>query len=185
MSAPYINVLYEKWNLYESGSNDIIHELYELYYPNFIAYAYKHTRCKYLSEDVVSETIYKLLTLPNKERKRIVDVLKINALGFIMVMIKNKSIDHQRQKGNRFRLLTENIHKFTSFSRNNSENSFVNDTLAVLLNSLQPREREIFSLHMDGYSNDEIALQLKISYNTVKNNIYESRIKIKKKLDLI
>ena len=48
-----------------------------------------------------------------------------------------------------------------------------------MLNSLQPREKEILKLHLEGYSNDEIAKYLGISYNSVKNNIYEAKKKLK------
>jgi DNA-directed RNA polymerase specialized sigma24 family protein len=37
----------------------------------------------------------------------------------------------------------------------------------------------VIELHIEGYRNEEIADRLNLSYNTVKNNIYEARQKLK------
>ena len=69
---------------------------------------------------------------------------------------------------------------FASSQENESLKKFSEDGIKLLLHNLQPREQEILQLHINGYTNEEIAKHLKITYNTVKNNIYESKLKIRK-----
>ncbi len=49
----------------------------------------------------------------------------------------------------------------------------------LMLAKLEPREKEIIQLHINGFSNDEISDKLNLKYNTVKNNIYEAKLKLR------
>jgi hypothetical protein len=48
------------------------------------------------------------------------------------------------------------------------------------LKHLSPKEAEVFKLHLDGFSNDEIKEKLGVSYATVKNQLYDAKKKLRK-----
>ena len=54
------------------------------------------------------------------------------------------------------------------------------EAIKHLLNNLPKREREVIELHLQGYKNEEIATQLNISYNTVRNTLHNAKQHIKK-----
>ena len=54
------------------------------------------------------------------------------------------------------------------------------EAIKHLLNNLPNREREMIELHLQGYKNEEIATQLNISYNTVRNTLHSAKQRIKK-----
>jgi RNA polymerase sigma factor (sigma-70 family) len=49
-----------------------------------------------------------------------------------------------------------------------------------LIDYLSNREKEILQLHLQGFKNDEIATQLNISYNTVRNTLHSAKQRVKK-----
>ena len=54
------------------------------------------------------------------------------------------------------------------------------EAIKQLLNNLPAREKEMIELHLQGYKNEEIAVQLNISYNTVRNTLHNAKQRIKK-----
>lgn len=173
------------WNNYVNGQNDNISLLYKEYYLHLILVAYKYVRCNEASKDIVSEVFNKLLMLNKEERAKAAPVLKANSIGFLTIMVKNKCIDYIRQKKNRSSLLEEEWYSKNYFSYNEAENKFAIEVITMTMEKLPPREKEILAKHFEGFKNDEIANELGISYNSVKNNIYEAKIKIKRILKLI
>lgn len=167
------------WLTYASGENTSISVLYVFYKKPLLLLAYKYLRNEKASEDIVADTFEKLLSLNEKERKQLVDSLKTNPMSYLSIIVKNKCLDYLKKEKNRYRLL-ENFKRMIPIeSLNDAYIKFTREGLAIMLDYLEPREREIIELHINGFTNDEIAQKLNLKYNTVKNNIYEAKLKLK------
>jgi RNA polymerase sigma factor (sigma-70 family) len=89
-------------------------------------------------------------------------------------------MDHQKIKANRERIDVSVRLIYRQDTLNIAFDKLSSDELVRMLDLLQPRQREILHLHIIGYRNEEIAEKLGITYNTVKNNIYEARLRLRK-----
>ncbi|MBL0202197.1 MAG: sigma-70 family RNA polymerase sigma factor [Chitinophagaceae bacterium] len=166
-------------NNYINGDNQAVADLYACLKDRLLLTAYNFCRNKEISRDVVQVVFEKMILLPIKKRSEYFGNSEDNIEAYLSVAVKNKCIDVQRIKVNREKIIYSIRHLFTAKVENSSLERFCQDGLREMLKNLQPREQEIISLHLEGYTNDEIAAQLNISYNTVKNNIYESKKKLK------
>src|SRR5690625_6359515 len=94
-------------------------------------------------------------------------------------MAKNQAIDYHRKKAK----ATISFEETSTLSHSQSPNAILNlieedliSKLQHLLNTLSPRQKEIFILsRMKGFSHDEISFQLNISNKTVRNHLFEDR----------
>jgi RNA polymerase sigma factor (sigma-70 family) len=168
------------WERYAAGNNTASTTLYTRYQKHLLLVAYKYVRCEANAEDIVADLFEKLLAMNTAERKTITAVLLHNPVGYLTVAIKNKSIDYLKIKHNRENIIINIRYWFTSNEKNIAYQQFTHDALELMLTRLEPREREIMQLHLAGYRNEEIANKLNLSYNNVKNNIYEARVKLKR-----
>jgi RNA polymerase sigma factor (sigma-70 family) len=164
---------------YIEGRSYAVGELYDRFKNRLLLLAYNYCQDKELSRDIVQDVFEKLLILPVEKRKEYFGTPDINILAYLTVIIKNKCIDAKRISSNREKILNSSRYPFNSSIKITSLERFSIDGLNEMLTNLQPRERQIIQLHINGYSNQEIASSLNISYNTVKNNIYDSRKKLK------
>jgi RNA polymerase sigma-70 factor (ECF subfamily) len=168
------------WEQYAIGSNSALNTLYIQYHKHLLLVAYKYLRSKENAEDVVADLFEKLLAMNTDERKTITTVLIHNPIAYLTVAIKNKSIDYLKIKQNRENIILHIRYWITQDEKNLAFQQFAHDALELMLTRLEPREREIMQLHLHGYRNEEIANKLNLSYNNVKNNIYEARVKLKR-----
>jgi RNA polymerase sigma-70 factor (ECF subfamily) len=168
------------WERYAAGNNTALTTLYIRYQKHLLLVAYKYLRCEANAEDIVADLFEKLLAMNTAERKTITAVLMHNPVAYLTVAIKNKSIDYLKIKQNRENIIIHIRYWFNQHEKNIAFQQFAHDALELMLAQLEPREREIMHLHIAGYGNEEIATQLNLSYHTVKNNIYEARLKLKR-----
>lgn len=164
---------------YISGNNEVIGKIYLSYRNTLLLIAYKYTRDTDLSLDIIQDIMEKLISLPVEKRKEYFNYTENRLLAYLTIFIKNRCLDIIKKKKNREKIL----HSIRSYIMMDSTNEgftiFMKDMLNTVTKGLQPREAEILQLHLEGYANDEIAERLNITYNTVKNNIYESKKKVK------
>ena len=166
-------------NNYINGDNQAIEEIYFELKNRLLLIAYNYSRDKNVSKDIVHDVFEKLFHLTIENRKKYFSDSHNSLIAYLTIFIKNKCIDLKKTRTNRERIIQSIRHTFNTESENSSLEKFIYDALKEMLNSLQPREKEILKLHLEGYSNDEIAKYLGISYNSVKNNIYEAKKKLK------
>ena len=164
---------------YIQGDNQAVAELYTRLKDRLLLLAYNYCRNKEMSQDMVQDLFEKMMSLPVKKRNDYFGRLDTNIEAYLSVAIKNKCLDAKKINNNREKILYSVRYLFNPTIKNSSLEKFCHDGLKVMLGKLQPREKEIIQLHLDGYSNDEIADRLNLTYNTVKNNIYESKKKLK------
>lgn len=166
-------------NSYIQGDNQAVAELYTRLKDRLLLLAYNYCRNKEMSQDMVQDLFEKMMLLPVEKRNDYFGRLDTNIEAYLSVAIKNKCLDAKKINNNREKILYSVRYLFNPTIKNSSLEKFCQDGLRAMLGKLQPREKEIIQLHLDGYSNDEIAARLNLTYNTVKNNIYESKKKLK------
>ena len=165
---------------YIEGRNEALGDIYVSLSKQLLLFAYYHCRDKELSRDILQDVFEKMASIPVEQRKEYFQPAERNLVGWLHLVIRNKCIDHFRVHSNREKILTGIRYLFNGQTENDSLDHFLQDGFGQLLDRLQPREQEIVRLHLAGYNNEEIAVKLNISYNTVKNNIYESKLKLRK-----
>jgi len=168
------------WNLYLNGDNASIEEIHKLYAAKLLVLAYKYTRNKTHSEDIVYDLFERLMSINVLERNRLLSLVKLNPMGLLSVIVKNKCLDEIKINTNREKILKFIRLSIHSEEQNNAYNKFAQDFLEEMFSYLEPKEAQILRMNLSGFSNQEISKQLGISYHTTKNNIYEARKKLKK-----
>jgi RNA polymerase sigma-70 factor (ECF subfamily) len=171
--------LEQYWAEYALGKNDLMTMLYSQYKLPLLMVAYKYLRCEKSSEDIVADTFEKLIVMSTKDRQQLIETLKINPIAYLSIIVKNKSLDALRKTKNRYRILDSVKQLVTTEVDNEAYVKFLDEGLELMLAKLEPREKEIIQLHINGFSNDEISEKLNLKYNTVKNNIYEAKLKLR------
>jgi RNA polymerase sigma-70 factor (ECF subfamily) len=177
-----LNNEYEEtiWNLYLNGDNESIEQIHKLYGAKLLILAYKYTRNKTHAEDIVYDLFERLLSISIMERNRLLSAVRLNPVGLLSVIVKNKCLDEIKMITNREKILKFIRLSIHSEEQNNAYNKFAQDFLEEMFSYLEPKEAQILRMNLSGFSNQEISKQLGISYHTTKNNLYEGRKKLKK-----
>lgn len=135
-------------------------------------YFLKQVENKSHAKDLTQEILLKLWS--NRDKMSHIR----NLDKYIFTMAKNQTIDFYRKKNE----ITISIEETPMISCSQSPNAILNlieedlkSKLQILLNTLSPRQKEIFILsRINGLSHDEISFQLNISNKTVRNHLFEA-----------
>jgi len=132
------------------------------------------------AEDVVSDFMEKLLTLA--ERDDFLANFKSDAemLGFVRISIRNACYDILRKRKNRGSILRQLNSGLQFWKRPEAFDLFQNEAIELMLLELSEREKEIFALHRQGFKQHEIAEKLQLSELTVRNTLYNARVRIRR-----
>lgn len=163
----------------QKGSYKAFNAIYDMYADKLYGFALAHTKSQQISEDIVQETFLKLWN----NRKTLSTEGSFQSLLF--TISKHKMIDIFRSQINNveFEFYVEYIED-TNICDNEIENKlFYDDFLKALKISkklLSERQLEIFELSREnGKSIEEIADKLRLSEQTVKNQLTTSLKKIR------
>ncbi len=163
-----------------NGDNDALGELYTLYYSSLIMVAYRYTLNTEKSKDIVGLVFEKLLSFSTSKRQTFFLHPEKGMYPLLLSIIKNKALDEIKQN-KRHQEIKKQIESTTSFfSTNTIFVRFEEEAIKQLIDYLSNREKEILQLHLQGFKNDEIAIQLNISYNTVRNTLHSAKQRVKK-----
>ena len=156
------------WTLFLLGDDRALGELYHVLFEPLVFVAYHRVKNMEHARDIVSELFVTLLTTSTEVRKtKWQNVESIQA--YLTTAVKNKAIDFIRSERSHFDILEQLPTKQLT-----ENNVGVLDGLRVL----PSKETELFQLHLDGYSNTEIAEQNMISEKTVRNKLSMTRRKM-------
>lgn len=146
--------------------------LFDSYKNRVYGYVLAIAHSPYAAEEITQEIFIKLWLcrdlLPQVE----------NLDGYIFTIARNRTLNYLRKAAYDTRLLRE-LQQFASPEQNNvEERALVTDYEQLLrdaLSLLSPQRRLVFQLSRDGGLNHEqIAEQLHLSRNTVKNHMVEA-----------
>jgi RNA polymerase sigma-70 factor (ECF subfamily) len=165
---------------YMNGSDESLGELYSMYYSSLIMIAYKYTQNTEKSKDLVGFVFEKLLCFNHSKRETIFLHPTKGLYPLLISIIKNKALDDLKQHKVREEIKKQIVSSTNVISTNSIFSRFEEDAIKQLLYNLPNREKEILQLHLQGFKNEEIANQLQISYNTVRNTLHSAKQRVKK-----
>lgn len=125
------------------------------------------------AEDAVSACFEKLL-----KNQIVLERNEEEIKAWLKTVIKNYCLDYLKTKTNRQKIV--NLLNFDYLINSKWYEKVEKDNLNRMLKLLSNKEAEVFDLHLKGYSNDEIASQLNVSYATIKNQLYDAKKKLRK-----
>lgn len=153
-------------------SDDPFKRLFDSYKNRIYGYVLAIAHSPYAAEEITQEIFIKLWLcrdlLPGVE----------NLDGYIFTIARNRTLNHLRKAGYDARLLRELQERMMLQHNNVEERALATEYDRLLrdaLSRLSPQRRLVFQLSRDGGLNhSEIAEQLHLSRNTVKNHMVEA-----------
>ena len=143
--------------------------LFEQYKKRIYIYVFKIVKSSFIAEEITQEIFIKLWLFSDR-------LSEINNLdGFVFKIVRNHTLNHLRKVAYDDRLLKE-ILAFTAREQNNIDEKITATDYQLLvqkaLDCLSPQRRLVYELsRKKGLNHEEIANQLDLSKNTVKNHI--------------
>jgi RNA polymerase sigma-70 factor (ECF subfamily) len=161
--------------LYEiaSGNEDAFELLFEQQRGRLYNYMLKITKSKVVAEEIVLDVFLKLWI----GRELLPEIKNMDA--FLNKVAYNKALDFLKiasRKKEIHRLVAKQIETCQEQEADHKLlDSEYQSILKKALDQLSPQRRIIFTLsRMEGLTNEEIAQQLQLSRNTVRNTLHES-----------
>jgi RNA polymerase sigma-70 factor (ECF subfamily) len=144
-------------------------QLFMRYYPKLCLFVDNLIGDRDSAEDIVQELFIKLWT----NRKTI--ELQTTLSGYLFQTAKNMAFNFVRDETNRRTILKKIGEDDARLNENPSESSDFSEELEDCISRLPARCKEILLMHhVAGYKQKEIAGELGISVQTIKNQIYIS-----------
>lgn len=163
-------------------------EIYSIYYPKLVRFSNEYVLSIYDAENIVQDCFLYVW----EQKQTLPSINNINA--FLFRLVKNKCIDFLRRKileetkkknlqetyVREFEYKLLSIESFSDLSLSDDE---IEAIIYNAINSLPEKCREIFILSkIKGMKYEEIAEQLEISPNTVKNQVSNALSKMRQSL---
>ena len=125
------------------------------------------------AEDAVSACFEKLL-----KNELVLSREEEEIKAWLLVVVKNYCLDYLKTGSNRKKIIS--LLNFDYLTNNKWHEKVEKDNLDKLLQLLSDKEANVFKMHLDGYTNDEIASELNVKCATVKNQLYDAKKKLRK-----
>ena len=165
------------WNLYIQGQNQVLGDIYMSTHRKLFFIAFKYTKNEDVASDLVQDTFDYLLHVPLKQRAdRWSDIQNIE--GFLVTLIKCRSLDYYKTQQNRLRIQQEIISPQTQHIESNELEEELQQ-LKKIIQALSRKEQGLLHLHLAGYKNEEIATLQNQSEKSIRNRLSESRTKLR------
>lgn len=165
--------------LYKLGDNQLIGLFYNVYAAKLLMVAYKYLQNTQEAKDVVMDVFEKLIHLNEEKRKTVVPDSVDGFTGWLVTIAKNYSLDQLKHKNTVARYQAERANS-EPLTQPDADRIWDKQIIDYVINQLQGSEKEVASMHYSGYSHDEIAGKLNVSYNTVRNQLSSAKKKIRK-----
>jgi RNA polymerase sigma-70 factor (ECF subfamily) len=155
-----------------------IEKIFDRNYDLLVLLSVNYVKSPEDAADIVMSIFESIL---NKNSETILSGYAENEIQqYLRLVTKHRSIDFLRKKKveiNSYSFLFSSTS--APYERNISIDNFEREAIERMLKILAKRESEILKMHLEGFSNDEIAERLDISYNTVRNTLTNTRNKIR------
>jgi RNA polymerase sigma-70 factor, ECF subfamily len=155
-------------------NKDLINRIL-IYQNDLEKWAFKLTRNKEDSEDLVQETYYKALYYMNKFRD------EISLKAWLFTILKYTFINNYRRKQSNLVNYVEDITLFDFKPTHETIESGIREKdIISLFDKINQRDAFIFYLYISGYKYEEISTLLNIKLGTVKSRISRARVSLTK-----
>jgi RNA polymerase sigma-70 factor (ECF subfamily) len=156
-----------------AGNEAAFKALFEAHYEKLFNYLFRITKSREIAEELVIDVFLKLWT----GRELVKEIQNLD--GFLYKVAYNKALDFFRIASRNARLQKLIIHEMENDNAREADYDLLENDYRDILNNairqLSPQKRLIFTLsRKEGLTHEEIARQLHLSRNTVRNTIAES-----------
>jgi len=182
MPVPYTILLNEKEYFVRIAHGDELafSEIFYHYTNRIHPFIKKITRSEEVTEEIVQDVFVSLW----KSREKLMEI--DNYAAYIFTIATNKTFNYLKSKARKEKHLNELTKVNKNFTNNTQEAIELHETrelVGQLVRQLPPQKKLIYQLtREEGLSHDEIAQQLHISKNTVKNHLVETLKFLRKNL---
>lgn len=162
----------------KKGDKDAFRQLFEYYYPLFLAFAKRVLKKDYISEDLIQNVFMRVWVLREKlDQHR-------SLKNYLLVAVRNEIYYFLRAELKKKHEEIRDNYAVTQFDVNNSLSAKELElSLSKIISSMPERRREIFELSRSHkLSNAEIAAKLGLSVRTVEKHIENALKDIRSKL---
>ena len=163
-----------------AGDQSVFTAVYELYSEKVYRLAFRFLKDSEQSEEIVQETFINFWLSREKLDPR------GDLWLYLYVISKRLSLNALRQIGKSSILLEKLLYRISDLQNTTEEKIIAHDLehyTQKLINQLPPQQQLVFRLsRIEGMSHKEIAEQLDISQNTVKNHMVEALKTLRKHL---
>jgi RNA polymerase sigma factor (sigma-70 family) len=166
-------------NPFCKGENQVLANFYNVLVPELFLVAYRYVKSEAEAEDVVADCFEKLLKMPNEIRRQKFIDNKINLKALLFIMVRNQSLDVLKLKKNRLRILEGIKINLPKVATNDSKKTLSKDNFNSLLHCLSKKEKIVLTSVMEGFTKEEIAIQMGLSEKTISNLLTNARKKVK------
>lgn len=166
-------------NLFCKGENKVLAHFYNVVVSELYVVAYRYVKSETEAEDVVADCFEKLLKMPNDIRWQKFVTNRVNLKGLLLIMVRNQSLDVLKVKKNRSRIIDGIKIDLPKVATNDSKKTLTKDNFNSLLQCLSEKEKIVLTSVMDGFTKEEIAIQMGLSEKTVANLLSKARKKVK------
>lgn len=164
------------------GDEAAFSEMFYHYTPRIHPFIKKMSPSVEVAEEIVQDVFVSLW----RNRKKLPEIN--NYTAYIFTIASNTTFSYLKTKAQddlRLQELTKVEKDFTNITEETIDGNESRDLINKLVDSLTPQKKLIYQLTRDqGMTHDEIALQLNISKNTVKNHLVETLKYLRKNLKL-
>lgn len=154
--------------------------LFNAHFDDLLFTAYNYLKNTQDAEDIVSGVFEKLLQITDDPESDDLKISEIEFKGFLLISVKNASIDQLRKKKTRSTILARIGKSLAFWKQPEAYDKFELEAFGLILAQLSNREKEIVQEHLNGHTNKEIAAKLNISELTVRNTLHNARKRIRK-----
>lgn len=164
------------------GDEAAFSEIFYYYVPRLCSFIKKMTRSAEIAEELVQEVFLSLWI--NREKLAEIE----SCSSYIFTIAANKTFNYLKSKAIHERYLNTMVSNNGGSDNNTMETIDFHESQYLvnkLVNQLPFQKKVIYKLTRDkGMSHDEVAVQLGISKNTVKNHLVETLRFLKKTLQV-
>lgn len=180
ISSTIMNNEKEIFLLISKGDEAAFTEMFFHYTARIHPFIKKMTRSEEVTEEIVQDVFVNLW----RSREKLPEIN--NYTAYIFTIASNSTFNYLKTKAREVIRLQEmaKVEKdFTNVTEETIDGNESRDLINKLVNRLTPQKKLIYQLTRDqGLTHDEIAVQLNISKNTVKNHLVETLKYLRKNL---
>ena len=162
-----------------AGDNKALGHIYDVYAVRLSMVAYRYLQNSQESKDVLMDVFEKLINMSIEKRKLQVPDQPKGFTGWIITVTKNHTLDLIKHKTIVERHLADVTYQDV-YIQSDAERVWDKQLVDKVISQLHESEQKVTSLHYAGYSHEEIAQKLNVSYNTVRNQLSSAKKKIRK-----
>ena len=155
-------------------NENLLEQIYEKYYGTMMAVANRILKDNALAEDAVAEAFVKI----NRHLEKLQDISCHQTRGYIVSIVRTISYDLCNKNNRRKEDIVDTLEAVPDNSINILEdlvNQDSYDSLKKIILSLPDSLKDVAYLYSNGYSHDEIAQALGISYANSKQRLSRAR----------